>query len=960
MFVIPVALVVLAQDQSQLTRPPTKGEIKSKFHTPDVKGMSAADRESGYRRRLQMEADSVFQRVMWRSIGPEVQGGRVIDIEIPRGVPKRLLVAYATGGLWSTEDDGVTWTSLFDGQSAFGIGDFAVSKDGNTIWLGSGENNSQRTSYSGTGVFKSTDAGKSWTNVGLDESHHIGRVLIDPRNENTVWVAALGHLYSQNEERGVYKTTDGGKSWKQILKADRYTGAVDLAMDPRNSDVVYATTWDRDRRAWNFREGGAGSAVWKTTDGGKTWKKVTALPHDGDAGRIGVAIAPSKPDTVYAFYDNQNADEESHERDERTAAGRLTLMRYTRTPLDVLLKIEESKLKSFLTSYLPREEKADDVLAKLKDGKLDKKGLDELFKKRSPNVFQMRIREAEVFRSEDGGKTWKSMSGPLGEHGGYYGGQITVDPSNPDVIYITGVLLLRSKDGGKTWAATARESHVDFHVVRFHPDDPKRVWEGCDGGLYASGDGGDHWRIINNLAVGQFTTIAVDEKTPYNVYGGLQDNGTMKGPSTYVPGRSDPNSWKDIGGGDGSAIAVDPRGGGDTVYIASQFGDHSAIDQKANERWNARPTGEGLRFNWISPILISPHHPDIVYVGSQKLHRSFNQGRRFEAISGDLTKNKPQGNVPHSTLTTVSESPLKFGVIYVGADDGSVKMTLDGGNTWSDIATPRPDNWVTRIVASKYDAGTVYCSQNGYRQDDFSPYVWRSKDYGKTWESIAGDLPAECVNTVREDPNKQGFLYVGTDMGVYVTTDGGSHWIPYGGGMPHTPVHDLAISAKAKEMVVASHARSIWAVSLEPLYDLTDEIKKQEFHSWSVEDVIASERWGMPPSDWEKAPRTEPKVQVKFFTQWRGKGKLVLKGADGKEIKSEDYEVAPGYNWASMSLLLKPGDPDAKPDFSVPRTPEDALKDPYAARRATYVTKGDYTLEVQVGGKVGVMKFKVT
>ncbi|MBS1714454.1 MAG: glycosyl hydrolase [Armatimonadetes bacterium] len=960
MFVIPVALALIAQDQSQLTRPVSKGEVKAKLHTPDVVGMSAADREAGYRRRLQMESDSVFQRVMWRSIGPEVQGGRVIDIEVPRGVPNRLLVAYATGGLWSTEDDGVTWTPLFDGQSSFGIGDFAVSKNGDTIWLGSGENNSQRTSYAGTGVFKSTDAGKSWTNVGLPESHHIGRVVIDPRDENTVWVAALGHLYSQNEERGVYKTTDGGKTWKQVLKVDRYTGAVDLAMDPRRSDVMYASTWDRDRRAWNFREGGSGSAVWKTTDGGKTWKKVTALPHDGDAGRIGLAVAASKPDTVYAFYDNQNADEESIGRDERTAAGRLTLMRYVRTPLDVLLKVEESKLKTFLTSYLPREEKAEDVLARLKDGKLDKKGLDELFKKRSPNVFQMRLREAEVFRSDDAGKTWKSVSGPLGEHGGYYGGQISVDPTNPDVVYITGVLLLRSKDGGKTWASTARESHVDFHVVRFHPDDPRRIWEGCDGGLYYSGDGGDHWRIINNLSVGQFTTIAVDDKTPYNVYGGLQDNGTMKGPSTYVSGRSDPNSWKDIGGGDGSAIAIDPRGGGDTVYIASQFGDHSAIDQKTNERWNARPTGEGLRFNWISPILISPHHPDIVYVGSQKLHRSFNQGRRFEAISGDLTKNRPPGNVPHSTLTTVSESPFKFGVVYVGADDGSVKMTPDGGNSWVDIATPRPDNWVTRIVASKYDAGTVYCSQNGYRQDDFAPYVWRSKDYGKTWESISGDLPAECVNTVREDPNKSGFLYVGTDMGVYVSTDGGSHWTPYGGGMPHTPVHDLAIAAKAKEMVVASHARSVWAVSLEPLYDLTDEIRKKDFHAWSVDEVTASERWGMPASEWEKAPRTEPRVQLKFFTHWRGKGKLVLKGADGKELKSEDYVVAPGYNFATMTLLIKPGNPDAKPDFSVPKTAEDVLKDPYAARRATYVSKGDYTVEVQVEGKVGVIKFKVS
>lgn len=940
----------------------TKADQDAKFHKPDVTGMPAAERMAGYERRLKMEADSPFQRVMWRSIGPEVQGGRVIDIEVPDDKPKQLFVAYATGGLYRTEDEGLTWTSLFDNQSAFSIGDFAVSRDGDTIWVGTGENNSQRTSYSGTGVFKSTDAGKTWKNMGLPESHHIGKVVIDPKNEETVWVAALGHLYSQDEERGLYKTTDGGKTWTRVLKINKYTGAVDVVLDPRNSNVAYTSTWDRDRRAWDFREGGPGTAVYKTADGGKTWTKLKGVPSDSGTGRIGLAVAPSKPDTVYAFLDNQNPDPDTDKIDERQPNGRLTLQRYKRTPLDVLLKIEELKLKGFLNTYLPSDSKSDDVLQQLKDGKLDKDGLDKLFLKRNPHVFDMRVRDAEVWRSDDAGKTWKNVSGRMGVHGGYYGGVITVDPKDSNLVYTCGVLLLRSNTGGVQWEnAAGNDVHVDFHEVWIDPRDTDRVWIGCDGGLYGSRNGGKTWRIVNNLAVGQFTTIAVDDKSPYNVYGGLQDNGTMKGPSTYVPGRSDINLWKDIDGGDGSAIAVDPRNGGDIVYTASQWGAHSAQNQATGDRWNARAPGEGLRYNWISPILISPHHPDIVYLGSQKLHRSFNQGRKYEDLSGDLTKNRPNGNVPHSSLTTISESPLKFGLIYVGTDDGNVWMTPDGANTWVDIKTPQKEKWVTRIVASKWDLDTVYCSQNGYREDEFNPYVWRSKDRGKTWESVAGDLPLEPVNTVREDPIRKDFLWVGTDMGVYLSMDGGKHWIPYGGGMPHTPVHDLAIQPKAKEMVVASHARSVWAISTEPALDLTEEISKEEFHFWPVSDVNSSERWGLPTGgEWNSADPTEPKVTVKFWTTLRGKGKIVVKDKDGKELKSADYDVAPGYNWASVGLLLQPGDKNAPPVFDPPKTPEEALQDPYGARRPKYVGKGEYTVEIQVGGKVGTVKFKVT
>jgi len=962
MLSLALSLLLFPQDAAPpLKAPQSKAQDKIKFHLPDVAGMSAADRMAGFEKRKKMVASSPFQRVMWRSIGPEVQGGRVIDIDSPKDKPKQLLVAFASGGLWRTVDDGVTWVSLFDHESSFAIGDIAVSKDGNTIWIGSGENNSQRTSYSGTGIFKSTDAGKTWANVGLPESHHIGRVVIDPRNENVVWVAALGHLYSQNDERGVYKTLNGGKTWNQVLKVDHYTGAIDLVMDPRNSGVVYASTWDRDRRAWNFREGGPGTAVHKTVDGGLTWSKIKDIPCDSGTGRIGLAIAPSKPDVVYAFLDNQNPDTDTDEIDEKQPDGRLTLQRFRRMTLEVLLKIDDAKLKVFFNPLLPTESKSDDVLKQLRDGKLDKQGLSDLFLKKNPHVFDMRIRDAEVWRSDNAGKSWKNVSGRMGAHGGYYGGNIIVDPVDPDLVYTCGLLLLRSKNGGKDWENSAPGVHVDFHCVFIDPRDPSRIWEGCDGGLYFSGDAGEHWRHVNNLAVGQFTTIAVDDKTPYNVYGGLQDNGTLKGPSNYVPGRSDINAWTAIDGGDGSAIAIDPRDGGDTVYTASQWGSHSAQNQLTKERWGARAAGEGLRYNWISPILISPHHPDIVYLGSQKLHRSFNQGRKYEDLSGDLSKNRPNGNVPHSSLTTISESPFKFGVIYCGTDDGNVWTTPDSGNTWVDIKTPQKEKWVTRIIASKWEADTVYCSQNGYREDDFAPYVWRSMDRGKTWQSINGDLPNEPVNTIREDPVRKDLLWVGTDMGVYMTLDGGRHWFVYGGGLPHTPIHDLAIQAKAKEMVVASHARSVWAISTEPALDLTDEIRAKEFHFWTLSDVNWSERWGLNQrGEWDRKDSTEPKLVVKFWTTVSGKGKVVIKDKDGKEVKSMDYDFAPGYNWATIGLMLEPGKPDVPPVFNPPKTPEEALRDPFAGRRPKYIGKGDYTVEMQVGGKVGSVKFKVS
>jgi photosystem II stability/assembly factor-like uncharacterized protein len=957
-----LGVVAVAQDGRRLT----KEEEKQKYHGTAVRGTDATTRLRAYDARQRMKLESFFGGLTWRNIGPETQGGRVIDIHAPLDHPDRVYVAFATGGLWRTEDDGVTWTSLFDDQSAFGIGDFAISNDGKTIWVGTGEANSQRTSYSGTGVFKSTDEGKTWQHMGLAESHHIGEVLIDPRNPNVVYVASLGHLYSQNPERGVYKTTDGGKTWAQVLKVDEWTGAFDIAMDPRNPEVLLATFWERDRRAWNLLESGKGSGVFRTDNGGRTWNKVATLPQGVAAGRSDVAWSKSNPNVVYSVVDVQDDDADWFEQDERTPSGRLTPRRFLRLTDETLPQVDETVLTAFIRSATV--EKPADVAKQVRNKEVKFEQLKKMIEAKNPDFFRPPIVNQEVYRSDDGGRTFKRVSRTDDAEYQYYFAGVTVNPKNENDVLSWGFPMLRSVDGGKTWKRIAQQSHVDYHAAWFDPRNPAKLWIGNDGGLYLSGDYGENLRHINNLAVGQPTTIAVDNKRPYNVYIGLQDNGTMKGPSTFSRGRG-ASAWTTLGGGDGSHVAVDPRNDGDIVYTASQFGAHSGLNQLTNERWNARPAtprnDPPARFNWVSPLIISSHHPDVVYCASQRLYRSFNQGRSYLPISPDLTRNKPNGDVPYSTIKDVSESPLKWGLIYVGADDGRVTMTADGGFTWTDIPTPQPDKWVSRIVASKYDEGTVYVSQSGYREDDFSAYLYKSTDYGKTWRSISGGLPAETINVVREDPTKKDVLYVGTDMGVYVSLDGGNTWATLHGGMPNLPVHDLAIQARDNEIVAATHARSVYVLPLKYVHELTPELRAKGVTILEVPNVTRG-GGGFRPSDWgyEQVERwsgempTSPVARVTYFTDTAGKATIRIK-KDGKVLKEAQVDALRGFNTSTIELMLQPAKPIPAGKLEKPKSASDALKDPYEEYRAKYLDRGEYTMEVEVNGKTATSTFRI-
>ena len=924
---------------------------REKFHPTKVKGMSAEVRAQGWAQHQKLAQESFFGGVKWKNVGPEVQGGRVVDIKASLADPNQLYVAFATGGLYRTEDDGITWKSLFDTESAMGIGAIAVSPDGKTLWVGSGEANNQRTSYSGTGIFKSTDGGATWQNMGLPESHHIARVVVDPKHPDTVWVAVIGHLYSQNQERGLYKTTDGGKSWELVLKGDDYTGCIDVIVDPKNPNVVVAAMYDRDRRAWNYRESGDGSAMYRSDNGGKSWTKIAGLPSGDNMGRVGLAVCESKPNVMYAMIENPGKDPDWADLDDKQPSGKLTPRRFALLTEETILQVDEAILNSFLDSY-GKDLTAKKVVEDIKSGKTTVKKLIDKMEADKPGTFS-RDAGCQVFRSDDNGRTWKKpASADLGPFGGYYYNTIFVNPKDPDEVYVSGVPILRSTNGGKSWASVARVAHVDYHAVWFDPRDPKKTWYGNDGGLYVSRDGGTSVRHVNNLSVAQATTLAIDNATPYNIYIGLQDNGTMKGPSNYNPGRSDINLWTAIGGGDGSAVATDPREELGLVYTASQFGAHSAQQTMPPGRWSARATGAGLRYNWVSPILLSPHHPDIVYLGANKLFRSFNKGRAYKAISPDLTKNKPNGNVPFSTIKDVSESPLRFGLIYVGCDDGNVKMTPDGGITWKDIATPQPDKWVTRVVASKYEENTVFVSQNGYREDDFSPYLWKSTDNGRNWTSIAANLPNEPINVIREDPSKPNVLYVGTDGGVYVSFDSGKSWEALPGGLPNQPVHDIAIQDRERELVIATHARGAYTLPLGKVFSVTKEMRDKDITDFKADDESRSSTWGFDPSKpiYDKSAPRNPMVDVTFFTNHFGKATLRLLDKDGKAVITKAFDAIRGYNATQFGLEIEPGKP-----FTVDihkrliKTAKDALADPLDAERPKYLPNGTYTLELTIG-----------
>ena len=696
----------------------------------------------------------------WRHIGPSSFGGRIDDIEAIPGRPSTIFVGTAGGGVFRTTNNGTTWAPVFDrdGRST-SIGDIAIApSDPGIVWVGTGEPNNRQSSTWGDGIYRSLDGGETWTHMGLKETHHIGRVVIHPRNPNTVFVAALGHLWGPNDDRGVYRTTDGGTTWKKVLAGNNVTGAVDVALDP-DGRTVYAAMYQRQRRGFGFVGGGPGSGLFRSRDGGDTWEPLTNGLPVGVKGRIGIAIAPSQPNTVYAIV-------------EAKAGG--------------------------------------------------------------------------VFRSDDKGSTWTRQSS-LNPRPMYYS-QVRVDPQHPDRVWVLGTYVHKSIDGGKTFTtdSTGDRIHVDHHALWLNPNDGNHMMLGNDGGLYFTYDGAKNWDFIDNLPIGQFYDIDVDDRDPYYVYGGTQDNGTWGLPVRTYNGVGITNADViNIAYGDGFFTVTDPADPR-YIYANSQGGRAYRVHLATREERGIRPVPddakESYRFNWSTPMVRSPHDPRTIYYGGNKLFRTRDGGESWDVVSPDLTRNQEWKSIPimgivrdsttpsrddgvsdYGTMTSVSESPRSQGVLLVGTDDGQVQLSTDGGAAWTNITArfrlPAP-RWVSKVLWSQHEARTAYVAFDGHYDDDLAPMLYRTTDGGTTWSAVAGDLPVgHSVKTLAEHPSNRDVLFAGTEFGLYVTFDGGKRWAYVGGALPRVRIDDIAIHPKHRDLVLGTHGRSIIVLDDISLFD---------------------------------------------------------------------------------------------------------------------------------------------
>ena len=753
---------------------PAKGQKKVENTDPALRLKAFAD-------HLAMKQSSPFKDVKWRYIGPFDVGGRCTDVAVPFGSRTVFYAGAASGGVFKTVNAGTTWEPIFDDQPTLSIGDIAVAEsDPNIVWVGTGEANIFRASMAGLGVFKSTDAGKTWKHMGLEATSTIARVVIHPKDPNIIYVAATGHEWTTNPERGVFKTTDGGATWTKVLFVNDHVGANDLVMDPQSPDTLYAATWNRTRRRWSDPVPGGEDGLFKTTDGGKTWTPINnGLPDTNFTGRIGIDLCRTKPSTLYAYVDNHTPGAEP------------------------------------------------------KPGQLDSYG----------RPLGRGIVGTEVYRSDDAGATWAKVSPPgMDRFGGTYGwvfAQIRVDPNSAETIYIMGLGLSKSTDGGKTYQNLYFANlHGDHHGLWIDPHDSSHLINNNDGGVNISYDGGKTWRDFHDgIPAVQFYNVTLDMSTPFWAYGSVQDQGSFRG---LIPlrrpgqgggpggrrsfGQVQPK-WETAPGGEGSLIAVDPSD--PTIEYSSSFYGRLERSVYKDGQWTSKEifpkAAEGeppYRGQWLAATTLSPANPLVVYHGFQYVFRSMNKGDAWDRISPDLTYNNPeqQGKwpyaIPFATITAIEESPFKFGTVYAGTDDGRAWVTKTSGDSWTEITAGLPFNkHVWKIVASKYDAATVYVTLVGRHDDDFNPYIFKSVDYGKTWVSIAANIPGGPVNVVREDPKVKDILYAGTDTGVYVSRDAGKTWAVLGSGLPSTLyVWDIAIHPRDNAMVIATNGRGMWLI----------------------------------------------------------------------------------------------------------------------------------------------------
>lgn len=824
---------------------------------------SAEARLASWQQHVEMRDGSLMRNLRWRAVGPRMQGGRVEAIAVDPTDKATVYLGVGAGNLWKTENAGTTWKPIFERESTFTIGDVAVApSDPDTVWVGTGEVLMARSSFAGTGVFKSTDAGATWRHMGLTDSHHIAKVIVHPDNPDVVWVAVIGHLYSFNEERGVFKTTDGGQSWQRVLYVDERSGAIDLVVDPSDPDILYASTWERSRRAWGHTMSGPGSGIHKSTDGGQTWRRLEGgFPAGENVGRIGLAVAPSAPNVLYALLDN-------------------------RTPQP---RVEGRRQP---TGEVYRSNNRGATWTKASEQNIPA-GYDFCIIAVAPEDPDRVYVPGQVFWvSEDGGRTFSELGGKI--------------------------VHLLDHD--------ATVLHLDQHELWIDPDDPDHMIVGNDGGVYVTNDRGATWLHLNNLPIAEFYAINVDMARPFNIYGGTQDDAAMYGPSNHevADGLEDP--WRHVyldrwGGGDSYFTPVHPVES-HIVYYEHQFGDLRRKDLRDGTTERIQPrAAEGetpYRYNWMTPFVISHYDPDTLYYGTQHLLKSTDRGATWELISPDLTTDPGpdrQGNVPYGTLTSISESPLVSGLFWTGSDDGRVHVTRDEGGRWIDVTADLPDRWVSRVVASRHDPERAYVSLTGYREDDFRAYVFVTEDLGASWRSVVANLPAESVNVIGEDPVRSEILYVGTDLGVYVSLDAGGSWHSLISNLPTTPVHDLVVHPRDNELVIGTHGRSAFLLDVKPIQRYTPAVAEMPGHLFAIAPAVLRRRGGQPGSYRHGA--TSGEAVFTYVLRQAAEVTISVLDTTGEVVRTLSATGDAGFNQARWNLTAE-GEEGPRGSFSPP------------------------------------------
>lgn len=892
-------------------------------------------------------SDPLLRSFSWRSVGPVSQGGRVDDIAVVASDPRVFYIAYATGGVWKTSNAGTTFDPIFETYGTGSVGAVAVAESNpNVVWVGTGESDGRNNSSFGNGVYKSVDAGRTFAYVGLRESQTIQRIVIDPRNPDVVYVAVPGHLHGPNPERGLYKTTNGGQTWSLVLFVNENTGAGDIVLDPSNADVVYATTYQRRRTAFGFNGGGPGSGIWKSEDAGAHWKRLTGhgLPG-GPEGRIGLDVSRSNPNVVYA-------------------------------QIEVMRDEERVADASTATTATAAEKGTDNA--------------------------------GGIWRSTDKGATWEYRSNH--DVRPQYYSTIRVDPKDENVVYSCGRSFYRSEDGGTTFRVVGGEGHGDYHAIWINPHNSDQIFVGNDGNSDVTYDRGRTWASVRAQTVGQFAGLAVDMQRPYYIYGGLQDNGSWAGPSAVRYDYISAHDWFTIGGGDGADTAVDPTGRkyayseaqrGVSQRLELETGRTVPIQPRPPTPRNAAtnivpppPVGEILRWNWAAPLVMSHENPNVLYVGANRLLESADRGDTW-TMSPDLTKHidpgtrsimgvpysapychgtgariargqecilsKSDGTWFYSTIITVSESTLPQGPLWVGADDGNIEVSRDR-KTWTNVTAnlvgaPK-DCYVARIEASHFDAGTAYLALNCNRNDDLRPYAYVTRDYGRTWASIAGDLPAtDNVNTIRQDLKNRNLLFAGTEDGFFVSLDEGKSWKRFMTGLAYTRVDEVIVHPRDGDLVLGTYGRSVYVMDdITPLQQTTAAVLGEDVYLYAPRNAVLWKRDArlgreLPGSSQFRAPNPPAGTAIDYYLK---DATQAVKIAIASEATGKDFRHLDGPGTAGINRVQWNLRGDAPPP-GAPRPVVANIDDEEGAGRsnapqAPLATPGSYRVTLTVNG----------